>query len=154
MDSLLNYTYTDKRQQREDLTLKWEEVGLLGLTDCYNKKFELALCYEKMAQHIIYKSDEKNSSKIPKEERLVNTMIFPLLYRVLKLEKNGLFYSIENLYDDLKEFIKDNLHIFDITAYNTVDMASEIILLYSEVCKDRMIKKHFMFKRLLTEKTI
>jgi len=153
MDSLLNYTYTDK-QQREDLTLKWEETGLLGLTDCYNKKFELALCYEKMAQHIIYKSDEKNSSKIPKEERLVNTMVFVLLYRVLKIEKNGLFYSIENLYDDFKEFIKDNLHIFDIAAYNMMDTEAEACLLYLEVCKDRMIKKHFMFKRLLTEKTI
>jgi len=153
MDSLLNYTYIDK-QQREGLTLKWEEIGLLGLTDCYNKKFELALCYEKMAQHIIYKSDEKNSSKILKEERLVNTMVFGLLYRVLKIEKNGLFYSIENLYDDFKEFIKDNLHIFDIPAYNMVDTEAEACLLYLEVCKDRMIKKHFMFKRLLTEKTI
>jgi len=153
MDSLLNYTYIDK-QQREGLTLKWEEAGLLGLTDCYNKKFELALCYEKMAQHIIYKSDEKNSSKIPKEERLVNTMVFPVLYRVLKLEKNGLFYSIENLYDDFKEFIKDNLHFLDIPAYNTVDREAEMCSLYSEVCKDRIIKKHFMFKRLLTEKTI
>jgi len=153
MDSLLNYTYTNK-QQREDLILKWEEAGLLGMTGCYNKKFELALCYEKMAQHIIYKSDEKNSSKIPKEERLVNTMVFVLLYRVLKLEKNGLFYSIENLYDDFKEFIKGNLHIFDIAAYNMLDTEAEMCLIYSKVCKDRMIKKHFMFKRLLTEKTI
>tara|TARA_Y100000389_G_scaffold191318_1_gene217270 strand:+ start:2383 stop:2859 length:477 start_codon:yes stop_codon:yes gene_type:complete len=158
MDFLLNHTYTNKQQQ--ELISRWDDKGWIGQV-CYSQKFKIALCYENLLTHITKEYKDFNvDTKCSREEMLfdtemlASTLSFPLLYRLLKSEKNVFFYNIPDLYDDFKKFIKENLHMFELQCYHSIDVESYIIRTYQSLYKKRIIKKHFMFKKLLTEKKI
>lgn len=166
MDSLSTLIYN-----KTLLISKWEKTGILEYLDDYSdyERFKHVVYYEKLARHLIKVHDIDTANwavgcksviddkKYIKDK--VSNIIIPIVYRDLRTKKYAFFFNISDLYDDVVEFVEDNIKSFkkanDLAGfYYPTDVESDLISVYSETFKDRMINKHFRFKRLLTEKEI
>lgn len=168
-------TLTYNEENKTELISKWEKTGLLGYLDdySYDEKLKDVFCYEEIARHVIKRhrvdiARKKNFIWARKNESVIDdkklvkdkvaNIIFPIVYRDLRTKRYVFLFNISDVYDDVMEFVEDNMKNMKSFKYpttlTTVDMEAELISVYSEIFRDRMIHRHFRFKRLLTEKEI
>lgn len=152
-------TLTYNEENKTELISKWERTGLLAYLDdySYDEKLKDVFYYEEIARHVIQKHKTIIDDKKFVRDKIEN-IIFPIAYRDLRTKRYVFLFNISDVYDDVMEFVEDNMKNMKSFKYpttlTTVDMEAELISVYSEIFRDRMIHRHFRFKRLLTEKEI
>lgn len=168
-------TLTYNEENKTELISKWEKTGLLAYLDdySYDEKLKDVLYYEEIVRHVTKRHDvyiarknnsiwaRKNESVIDDKELVrdkIENIIIPIVYRDLKTKRYVFLFNISDVYDDVMEFVEDNMKNMKSfkypTTWTTLDAESELISVYSDIFRDRMIHRHFRFKRLLTEKEI
>ena len=174
MGFLSTLTYNEKN--KTELISKWERTGLLAYLDNYSddEKLKDVFYYEEIARHVIKRHRVdiarkntfiwaiKKHKTVIDDKKLVRdkvaNIIIPIAYRDLRTKRYVFLFNISDVYDDVMEFVEDNMKNMKSFKYpttlTTLDVESELISVYSDIFRDRMIHRHFRFKRLLTEKEI
>lgn len=165
-------TLTYNEENNTELISKWEKAGILGYLDdsSYEEKLKHVLYYEKLAIYVIKKHDisiarrntatwaVKGYNNVIDDKKFVRdktySIIIPIVYRDLIRKGYVFLFNISDVYDDVMEFVEHNMKSFKSPTTLTIDMEAELIIVYSGIFRDRMIHRHFRFKRLLTEKEI
>ena len=163
-------TLTYNEENKTELISKWEKTGILEYLDDYSdyERFKHVVYYEKLARHVIKVHDIDTANwavgcksviddkKYIKDK--VENIIIPIAYRDLRTKRYVFLFNISDVYDDVMEFVEDNIKSFkkenDLAGFYPIDVEADLISVYSDIFKDRMINRHFRFKRLLTEKEI